>query len=64
MTLSNVLGPTDLDDRCPRLNDSDCEEFGGDPVEFCVGIDPVVVAHEAETSELGESAVPAESGGM
>lgn len=64
MTLSNVLGPTDRDCRCFRLNDSDCEESGGEAVEFGVGIDPGVVADEAEIGELAERMVPAESDGM
>ena len=64
MTLSNVLGPTERDCRCFRLNDSDCEESGGEAVEFGVGIDPGVVADEAETGELAERTFPSESGEM
>lgn len=64
ITLSNALGPTDRDGRCPRLGGSDREELGGEAVEFVVGMDSEVVADEAETSELGDSTVPAESGGM
>jgi len=62
MTLSNALGPTDLDGRCPRLGGSDCEELGG--VEFGVEANPDVVVDEVEVIELDESAVSAEFGGM
>lgn len=64
MTLSNALGPTDRDCRCPRLNGSDCEELDREAVGFGVGIDSDVVMDEAETSELAESTVFEESGGM
>ena len=64
ITLSNALGPTDRDGRCPRLGVSNREELGGKAAEFGVGIDPDVVVDEAETSELGESTVPGESGGI
>lgn len=64
MTLSNALGPTDLDGRCLRLNDSDCGGPDKEPIEFDVdGIDPDIVADEVETSELTDCVVPAESGG-
>ena len=60
MTLSNVLGPTDLVCRCLYLGGSDCEEFGGDAVELGDRTNPDVVLDEACPSELSENVVPAE----